>query len=87
VVAVSNTQEARLTVSISPGGSFVRIAGAHLDVPLFWQSSKLDSPMVKTVPDGRAIVGGCELAPAPDLIAAHATTNVANRIARGWPFE
>jgi LysR family transcriptional regulator (chromosome initiation inhibitor) len=30
-------------------GSFVRIADVHLDVPLFWQCWKLDSPMVKTV--------------------------------------
>lgn len=27
-------------------GSFVRICGAHLDVPLFWQCWKLDSPIV-----------------------------------------
>lgn len=30
-------------------GSFVRIADVHLDVPLFWQCWKLDSPMVETV--------------------------------------
>jgi LysR family transcriptional regulator (chromosome initiation inhibitor) len=30
-------------------GSFVRISDVHLDVPLFWQCWKLDSPMVKTV--------------------------------------
>jgi LysR family transcriptional regulator, chromosome initiation inhibitor len=30
-------------------GSFVRVADAHLDVPLFWQCWKLDSPMVTTV--------------------------------------
>jgi LysR family transcriptional regulator, chromosome initiation inhibitor len=30
-------------------GSFVRICDVHLDVPLFWQCWKLDSPIVKTV--------------------------------------
>jgi len=32
-------------------GSFVRISDVHLDVPLFWQCWKLDSPMVKTITD------------------------------------
>ena len=36
-------------------GSFVRISDVHLDVPLFWQCWKLDSPMVETV--GDAVVG------------------------------
>jgi LysR family transcriptional regulator (chromosome initiation inhibitor) len=27
-------------------GSFVRVADVHLDVPLFWQCWKLDSPLV-----------------------------------------
>ena len=30
-------------------GSFVRISDAYLDVPLFWQCWKLDSPVVKTI--------------------------------------
>jgi LysR family transcriptional regulator, chromosome initiation inhibitor len=30
-------------------GSFVRVADAHLDVPLFWQCWKLDSPLVETI--------------------------------------
>jgi LysR family transcriptional regulator, chromosome initiation inhibitor len=30
-------------------GSFVRIADVHLDVPLFWQCWKLDSPLVQAV--------------------------------------
>jgi LysR family transcriptional regulator, chromosome initiation inhibitor len=30
-------------------GSFVRISDAHLDVPVYWQSWKLNSPMVQTV--------------------------------------
>jgi LysR family transcriptional regulator, chromosome initiation inhibitor len=30
-------------------GSFVRVSDAHLDVPLFWQCWKLDSPMVKKI--------------------------------------
>jgi LysR family transcriptional regulator, chromosome initiation inhibitor len=32
-------------------GSFVRISDAHLDVPLFWQCWKLDSPIVKAITD------------------------------------
>jgi LysR family transcriptional regulator, chromosome initiation inhibitor len=32
-------------------GSFVRITDVYLDVPLFWQCWKLDSPMVTTVTD------------------------------------
>jgi LysR family transcriptional regulator, chromosome initiation inhibitor len=32
-------------------GSFVRIADQHLDVPLYWQCWKLDSPMVKKITD------------------------------------
>ena len=30
-------------------GCFVRISDVHVDVPLFWQCWKLDSPIVKTV--------------------------------------
>ena len=30
-------------------GSFVRISDVHLDVPLFWQCWKLDSPLIDTV--------------------------------------
>jgi LysR family transcriptional regulator (chromosome initiation inhibitor) len=30
-------------------GSFVRITDAHLDVPLYWQCWKLDSPMVDKI--------------------------------------
>jgi LysR family transcriptional regulator, chromosome initiation inhibitor len=32
-------------------GSFVRVVDAHLDVPLFWQCWKLDSPLVDTITD------------------------------------
>jgi LysR family transcriptional regulator (chromosome initiation inhibitor) len=32
-------------------GSFIRITDTHLDVPLFWQCWKLDSPMVKAITD------------------------------------
>jgi LysR family transcriptional regulator, chromosome initiation inhibitor len=32
-------------------GSFVRVCDAHLDVPLFWQCWKLDSPMVVRITD------------------------------------
>jgi LysR family transcriptional regulator (chromosome initiation inhibitor) len=30
-------------------GSFVRISEVHLDVPLYWQCWKLDSPIVESV--------------------------------------
>lgn len=32
-------------------GPFLRISDVHLDVPLFWQCWKLDSPMVKAITD------------------------------------
>jgi LysR family transcriptional regulator, chromosome initiation inhibitor len=32
-------------------GSFVRISDVHLDVPLYWQCWKLDSPLVQTITD------------------------------------
>jgi LysR family transcriptional regulator (chromosome initiation inhibitor) len=32
-------------------GSLIRIADVHLDVPLFWQCWKLDSPMVQSITD------------------------------------
>jgi len=32
-------------------GTFVRISDVHLDVPLFWQCWKLNSPLVQTVTD------------------------------------
>lgn len=32
-------------------GSFVRITDVHLDVPLFWQCWKLDSPIVDRITD------------------------------------
>lgn len=32
-------------------GTFVRICDVHLDVPLFWQCWKLDSPMVRRITD------------------------------------
>jgi ArgP family transcriptional regulator len=40
-------------------GSFVRISDVHLDVPLFWQCWKLNSPLVQTVTDamGTAAAG------------------------------
>jgi LysR family transcriptional regulator (chromosome initiation inhibitor) len=33
-------------------GTFVRISDVYLDVPLFWQCWKLDSPMVKDITNG-----------------------------------
>ena len=35
-------------------GSFVRVSDAHLEVPLFWQCWKLDSPIVKMISDAVA---------------------------------
>jgi LysR family transcriptional regulator (chromosome initiation inhibitor) len=39
----------QLAASALADGSFVRTADAHLDVPLYWQCWKLNSPMVKAV--------------------------------------
>lgn len=36
----------QLAIPELAGGSFVRIADVHLDVPLYWQCWKLDSPLV-----------------------------------------
>jgi LysR family transcriptional regulator (chromosome initiation inhibitor) len=41
----------QLAAAALADGSFVRIAELHLDVPLFWQCWKLDSPMVKAITD------------------------------------
>jgi LysR family transcriptional regulator (chromosome initiation inhibitor) len=39
----------QLAASALAEGSFVRISDTHLDVPLYWQCWKLDSPMVQAV--------------------------------------
>ncbi|KUI35911.1 LysR family transcriptional regulator [Mycobacterium sp. IS-1590] len=39
-------------------GSFVRIATAHLDVPLFWQCWKMNSPIVGRVTDAVTAAAG-----------------------------
>jgi LysR family transcriptional regulator (chromosome initiation inhibitor) len=44
-------------------GSFVRVSDVHLDVPLFWQCWKLDSPLIDTVTEAvraaaKATLGG-----------------------------
>jgi LysR family transcriptional regulator (chromosome initiation inhibitor) len=39
----------RLAESSLTDGSFVRLTDIHLDVPLFWQCWKLDSPLVEAV--------------------------------------
>lgn len=41
----------QLAVPELAGGSFVRIADVHLDVPLYWQCWKLDSPLVARLTD------------------------------------
>jgi LysR family transcriptional regulator (chromosome initiation inhibitor) len=40
-----------LAASHLDDGSFVRISDVHLDVPLYWQCWKLDSPFVRTITD------------------------------------
>jgi LysR family transcriptional regulator, chromosome initiation inhibitor len=42
-------------------GSFVRISDAHLDVPLYWQCWKLDSPMVKAITDAVRLAASTQL--------------------------
>jgi LysR family transcriptional regulator, chromosome initiation inhibitor len=42
-------------------GSFVRISEVHLDVPLFWQCWKLDSPIVSRITD--AVISAAVLRP------------------------
>jgi LysR family transcriptional regulator, chromosome initiation inhibitor len=32
-------------------GTFVLVTETYLDVPLFWQCWKLDSPLIKTITD------------------------------------
>ena len=39
----------RIAAAAQAEGSFVRISDAHLDVPLYWQCWKLDSPIIATV--------------------------------------
>jgi len=43
--------ETNLTAPSLADGSFVRVVDAHLDVPLFWQCWKLDSPLVDAITD------------------------------------
>jgi LysR family transcriptional regulator (chromosome initiation inhibitor) len=42
-------------------GSFVRVADEHLDVPLYWQCWKLDSPIVRTITDAVVTAAGVRL--------------------------
>jgi LysR family transcriptional regulator (chromosome initiation inhibitor) len=46
-----------LAASAIEDGSFVRVAEWHLDVPLYWQCWKLDSPMVKKITDAVSSAG------------------------------
>lgn len=41
--------ETNLSAPAPAEGSFVRVVEAHLDVPLFWQCWKLDSPLVDAI--------------------------------------
>jgi LysR family transcriptional regulator, chromosome initiation inhibitor len=41
----------QLAATALADGSFVRVADVQLDVPLFWQCWKLDSPMVTSITD------------------------------------
>lgn len=42
-------------------GSFVQVADAHLDVPLFWQCWKLDSPLVGAITDAVRAAAAADL--------------------------
>jgi LysR family transcriptional regulator (chromosome initiation inhibitor) len=44
----------QLATPAQADGSFVRVCGVHLDVPLYWQCWKLDSPLVRSVSDAVA---------------------------------
>ncbi len=46
--------EANLAAPGMADGGFVRVVDAHLDVPLFWQCWKLDSPLVGAITDAVA---------------------------------
>ena len=46
---------AQLAAAQLADGSFVRVSSAYLDVPLFWQYWKLDSPIIKTITDAVAM--------------------------------
>ena len=39
----------QLAAAALTDGSFRRVSDVHLDVPLYWQCWKLDSPMIKTI--------------------------------------
>jgi LysR family transcriptional regulator (chromosome initiation inhibitor) len=41
----------KLAAAELASGSVVRISDVHLDIPLFWECWKLDSPMVKRIND------------------------------------
>jgi LysR family transcriptional regulator (chromosome initiation inhibitor) len=44
----------QLATPAQADGSFVRVCDVHLDVPLYWQCWKLDSPLVRSVTDAVA---------------------------------
>jgi LysR family transcriptional regulator (chromosome initiation inhibitor) len=56
----------QLTAPSVRGGSFVRIADVHLDVPLYWQCWKLDTPMVKKITDAVSLAAA-DLPPCQSL--------------------
>lgn len=41
----------KLAASPLADGSFVRVCDIHLDVPLYWQCWKLDSPIIARITD------------------------------------
>jgi LysR family transcriptional regulator (chromosome initiation inhibitor) len=43
----------RLATAALADRSFVRISDVHLDVPLYWQCWKLESPTVNAITDAR----------------------------------
>jgi LysR family transcriptional regulator (chromosome initiation inhibitor) len=56
----------RLAAPHIKNGSFVRIVDEHLDVPLYWQCWKLDSPIVKRITDA-ATSAAADLRPLKSL--------------------
>ncbi|MET0451167.1 MAG: LysR family transcriptional regulator ArgP [Mycobacterium sp.] len=50
-------------------GSFVRVSDVHLDVPLFWQCWKLNSPMISAVTAAVTSAGATMLRPGGEAVA------------------
>jgi LysR family transcriptional regulator, chromosome initiation inhibitor len=60
----------QLAAAALAGGSFRRISDVHLDVPLYWQCWKLDSPMVTRITKAVRSSAAAPFASAPELVAS-----------------